>query len=146
VLASTARTRDADPTACNTVPVRTIDVAESKPNCTEAAAQAQLGEPERAANGPPCADGGRLLRIGYLAPSRTPEAFRLIDAFRQGLRSSAWSKIGTRCSSCDQRMDTLPAEAALHERQLSGSPPRSKPVEWTSDRGIPMPSALAVLS
>ena len=30
--------------------------------------------------------GGRILRIGYLAPSRSPEAFRLIDAFRQGLR------------------------------------------------------------
>jgi len=54
-------------------------------------------------------------RIGYLAPSLSPEASRLIDAFRQGLHDTGYvegQNIVLELRSAEGRPDRFPALAA----------------------------------
>ena len=57
----------------------------------------------------------RIPRIGYLAPSLSPEALRLIEAFRQGLREHGYvegQNVALELRSADGRVDRFPALAA----------------------------------
>jgi putative ABC transport system substrate-binding protein len=70
-----------------------------------------LGAPLRAGAQPTA----RITRIGYLAPSLSTEALRLIEAFRQGLREHGYvegQNIALELRSADGRADRFPALAA----------------------------------
>ena len=57
----------------------------------------------------------RIRRVGYLAPSLSPEASRLIEAFRQGLRERGYvegENIALELRSADGNVDRFPALAA----------------------------------
>jgi len=57
----------------------------------------------------------RITRIGYLAPSLSTEALRLIEAFRQGLRELGYverQNIAIELRSADGKADRFPALAA----------------------------------
>jgi putative tryptophan/tyrosine transport system substrate-binding protein len=73
---------------------------------------ASLLSPPRAADAQPT---GRIPRVGYLAPSLSTEASRLIEAFRRGLRELGYvegQNIALEFRSAEGRVDRFPALAA----------------------------------